>query len=251
MKETTTVFPRRGEYGFDGNMTGVAGAVSFLAASLAATAALAAAGLGTMAAVTTLISALLLIALGFWLHTTRRGKFLVWAEILHSLPLGGGERVLDVGCGLGAVLTMIAEHVPRGRVVGIDLWTADQSGNCIDAAQRNLTAEGVQERCEVVTGDMRSLPFPDGSFDLIVSSLAIHNVHTLTERIQALDEIARVLVPGGRVAIADLAWTGAYARRLEALGFLNVRRRRLGWRFWWGPGYPATTLVTATKPRLS
>lgn len=65
MRQTTTAFPRRGEYGFDGNMTGVAGVVAFLAASLAATAAAAAAGLGTVAAITTLVAALLLTTLGF------------------------------------------------------------------------------------------------------------------------------------------------------------------------------------------
>jgi hypothetical protein len=57
MKQTTTAFPRRGEYGFDGNMTAVAGVAAFLAASLAATAA--AAGPGTVAAITTLVAALL------------------------------------------------------------------------------------------------------------------------------------------------------------------------------------------------
>jgi hypothetical protein len=51
-----------------------------------------------------------------------------------------------------------------------------------------------------------------------------------------------------RVAIADLAWTRVCARRLAALGFIDVRRHRLGWRFWWEPAFAATTLVTGTKP---
>jgi arsenite methyltransferase len=118
-------------------------------------------------------------ALGISVHTTRRGKFLVWAEILDSLRLRGDERVLDVGCGRGAVLTMVAERLPRGRVVGIDLWTADQSGNGAEAAERNLVAEGVRERCKLVTGDMRSMPFRNASIDMIVSSLAIHNIRIL------------------------------------------------------------------------
>src|SRR6266480_5890502 len=56
------------------------------------------------------------------LHSTRRGKFRVWAELLDGLGLRGDERVLDVGCGRGAVLMLAAERVPRGRAVGIDLW---------------------------------------------------------------------------------------------------------------------------------
>jgi arsenite methyltransferase len=240
---------RRGEYGFDGNMTGLLGMAAVTVALLTAAAALAMAGFARDAAVAALSAAPLLITLGIYVHTTRRGKFLVWAEILDSLRLRGDEQALDVGCGRGAVLAMTAERLPRGRAVGIDLWTADQSGNSADAAERNLAAEGVRERCELVTGDMRSIPFPDASFDLIVSSLAIHNVRDSAGRIRAIEEIARALAPGGRVAIADLAWTRAYAQRLEALGFMDVRRRRLGWRLWWGPAFPATALVTGTKPK--
>ena len=240
---------RRGEYGFDGNMIGVLGMTAVAVVSLMAAVALALAGFVGAAVITALVVAPPLTTLGLYLHTTRRGKFLVWAEILDSLRLRGDERVLDVGCGRGAVLTMAAERLPRGRAVGIDLWRkADQSGNGTQAAERNLVAEGVRDRCTLVTGDMRSMPFQDASFDVMISSLAIHNVRSLVGRSQAIEEIARALAPDGRVAIADLAWTGAYAQRLEALGFIGVRRRRLGWRFWWGPAFPATALVTGTKP---
>jgi len=239
---------RRGEYGFDGNMTGLLVMIAVAAVLLLAAVVLTLAGFVGAAAVTALVVAFLLATLGIYLHTTRRGKFLVWAEILDSLRLRGDERVLDVGCGRGAVLTMVAERLPRGRAVGIDIWRrADQSGNGIEAAGRNLVLEGMRERCKLVTGDIRSMPFPDTSFDAIVSSLAIHNIRDLEGRSQAIDEIARVLAPGGRVALADLAWTRTYAQRLEALGFIGVRRRRLGWRFWWGPAFPATALLTGTK----
>jgi arsenite methyltransferase len=239
---------RRGEYGFDGNMTELLGTTAVTIALLMATVALTLAGFVNAAFITALVAASLFTTLGIYLHTTRRGKFLVWAEILDSLRLRGDERVLDAGCGRGAVLTMAAERLPRGRAVGIDLWTADQSGNGPEAAERNLVAEGVRERCKLVTGDIRSMPFPDASFDMIVSSLAIHNIRDLAGRIRAIEEIARALAPGGRVLIADLAWTRAYAQRLEALGFIGVTRRRLGWRFWWGPAFPATALVTGAKP---
>ena len=67
---------------------------------------------------------------------------------------------------------MVAERLPRGRVVGIDIWSRrDQSGNSTEAAERNLAAEGVRERCELVTGDMRAMLFPDTSFDLICLQL--------------------------------------------------------------------------------
>lgn len=240
---------RSGEYGFDGNMAGLLGMIAIILALLPAAVLLALSGRAGAAAIAALVCALLATVLGFGLHTTRRGKFLVWADILDSLSLTGSERVLDVGCGRGAVLTMIAERLPLGRAVGVDLWTRDQSGNRAAAAEQNMVAEGVRTRCELVTADMRSMPLPDGSFDVVVSSLAIHNIAARAGRLQAIGEIARALAPGGRVAIADLAYTRTYARKLEALGFIEVKRRRLGWRFWWGPAFPATTLVTGTKPR--
>lgn len=239
---------RCGEYGLDGNMIGLLGMALVTTALSTAAVALARTGFVRLATITAIVASVLLLTLAVYLHTTRRGKFLVWSEILRGLALEGRERVLDAGCGRGAVLTMIAKRLPRGRAVGLDLWTADQSGNAPEAAARNLAAEGVHERCELVTADLRSIPFPDGSFDMIVSSLAIHNIPDRAGRIRAIEEIARALVPGGRVAIADLAWTRVYARKFEALGFMNVERRPLGWRFWWGPAFPATYLVTGTKP---
>jgi SAM-dependent methyltransferase len=152
-------------------------------------------------------------------HSTRRGKFVVWAEQLDRLGLRGDERVLDMGCGRGAVLMLAAERVPRGRAVGIDLWRSrDQSGNDPEATRRNAQAEGVADRIEIVTGDMTELPFEDESFDLVVSSLAIHNIHAGGGRKKALGEAARVLRPGGNLLVADLPAARKYPAGLRELG---------------------------------
>src|SRR5437016_2684535 len=55
-------------------------------------------------------------------YTTRRGKFRVWAELIDGLGLRGDERILDLGCGRGAVLLMVAQRLTTGRAVGVDLW---------------------------------------------------------------------------------------------------------------------------------
>jgi ubiquinone/menaquinone biosynthesis C-methylase UbiE len=94
---------------------------------------------------------------------------------------------------------------------------------------------------------MRALPYPDASFDVVVSSLAIHNIRSNAERKRAIVDGFRVLKPGGRVAIADIRATAMYEEVLRALGALNVERRRLGWRFWWGNPIAATFLITASK----
>jgi SAM-dependent methyltransferase len=240
--------PRQSDFGFDGNMIGLV-AMVVVAATLASAAAFERAGHVGIAVMAAFVAAYLVAMIGFYLYTTRRGKFAVWAEILGTLRLRGDERVLDAGCGRGAVLTMVGKQVPRGSAVGIDIWSKrDQSGNCLAATERNLAAEGVHEHCKAVTGDLRTMPFPNASFDLVVSSLAIHNIFGSAGRRQAVAEIARVLKPGGRVAIADLAYTPAYMQELERLGLVDVRRRSLGWRFWWGPGFPTTALVTGIKP---
>jgi ubiquinone/menaquinone biosynthesis C-methylase UbiE len=191
----------------------------------------------------------LVAVLGFYLHSTLRGKFLVWAELLDKLGLRGDERILDLGCGRGAVLHMAAQRLTTGRAVGIDLWrSADQSGNSAQATQRNAFAEGVTDRVELHTGDMTALPFADDSFDVVVSSLAIHNISGRACREKAGYEAVRVLRPGGRLLIADIRGTRQHQAQLAKTGMSDVTRRRLGWRFWWGGPWAATRLVTARKP---
>ena len=192
----------------------------------------------------------LLLNAATFLHTTRFGKFRVWAELLDALALKGDERLLDIGCGRGAVLLMAAKRLPRGRATGIDLWSrTDQSGNAGHVTRRNAALEGVAERIDLHTADMRRLPFDDGSFDVVVSSLAIHNVPGAAERAKALREAARVLKRGGRVVIADIRHARQYARELEACGLTITSSRSLGARFWYAFGpWAATRVVTAIKP---
>jgi ubiquinone/menaquinone biosynthesis C-methylase UbiE len=94
---------------------------------------------------------------------------------------------------------------------------------------------------------MRALPYPDATFELVVSSLAIHNIGSNADRRQAIAEGFRVLKPGGRMVIADIRATAIYEKALRELGASNVERRRLGWRFWWGNPFAGTSLLTAAK----
>ncbi|MCK2214131.1 class I SAM-dependent methyltransferase [Actinomadura sp. ATCC 31491] len=182
-----------------------------------------------------------------YLYTTRRGKFAVWAGELRRLE--GHERLLDLGCGRGAVLLMAAEHLPKGRATGVDLWRAkDQSGNAEAVTRANAAAEGVADRVELVTGDLRDLPFGDAAFDVVVSSMAIHNIADAEGRAQAVREAHRVLRPGGLLLVADFRHTPDYEELLRGLGVVDVRRRDAGWRFWYGGPWFATWLLEARKP---
>jgi len=195
------------------------------------------------------VAGLVTACAGCGLYASRRGKFAVWAELLDGLDLRGDERVLDLGCGRGAVLLMAAQYLTTGRAVGVDLWRRqDQSGNAAEATRCNATAEGVSDRVELHTADMTALPFEDGCFDVVVSSMAIHNVKGKARRDRVIEEAVNVLRPGGRLLLADIWATGRYRAHLLEIGMIDVVRRGLGWRMWWSGPWLPTRLVTATKP---
>jgi arsenite methyltransferase len=194
-------------------------------------------------------AAAVLACAGCGLHASRRGKFAVWAELLDQLRLRGDERILDLGCGRGAVLLLAAQRLTTGRAVGVDLWQrGDQSGNAAAATRRNAAAAGVADRVAVHTADLTALPFEADRFDLVVSNVALHNVKGRAGREEALAEAVRVLRPGGRLLLADLWATRQYRTQLARLGMTRLGRRGLGWRLWWSGPWLPTRLVTATRP---
>ena len=111
----------------------------------------------------------------------------------------------------------------------------------------NAEREGVSERVQLHTGDMRQLPFADGTFDVVISNLAVHNIASSDGRRAAIGEAVRVLRPQGKLAIVDLWATNRHASQLREAGMTDVRRRRVGWRMWWGGPWAPSHLVTATK----
>ncbi len=212
---------------------GAAGVACYLAAARWRTGRIATATLGTA----------LLAQAGCYLHTTLRGKHRIWARELDRLGLAGDEQLLDLGCGRGAVLIEAARRLPQGRAVGADLWTRDQSGNGADATLANAAAAGVADRVEVHTADMTSLPFADGTFDVVTSALAIHNIPAREDRYRAVDEAMRVLRPGGQLLIADISFhaTG-YASHI---GYGTLRG--LGFGYWYGGPWFSVTMLQAVK----
>jgi SAM-dependent methyltransferase len=194
--------------------------------------ALGASGLIAVLATTALISGAICFVEGLLMvWSSYVGKLRARDGLLDRLRLRGDEQVLDVGCGRGLLLLGAARRLPRGRAVGIDLWSqADQGDNRREATLANARAEGVDERVEVHSGDMRLMPFPDASFDAVVANLSIHNIYDREGRRQAIAEIVRVLKPGGQAALMDFRHVREYAEDLRAAGMREVHVSGLS--FW-------------------
>jgi ubiquinone/menaquinone biosynthesis C-methylase UbiE len=134
--------------------------------------------------------------LALWQILTLGRGVKVWKVMLDKAGLKPGDRVLDVGCGPGSLALKAKERVGQaGEVIGIDA-----SPEMIEVAQEKVQRASVQIdfRVEVV----ERLPFPDNSFDAVLSSLMMHHLPDDVKR-QGLAEIRRVLKPGGCLVIVD------------------------------------------------
>lgn len=123
--------------------------------------------------------------------------------VANRLPWDGQGRLLDVGCGAGALTIRCAKIFPEAYCVGIDYW-----GIKWDYSQRmcqhNADAEGVTDRCTFQHGDANDLDFADNSFDAVVSNFVYHEINDGKNREELLRETIRVLKPGGSFALQDL-----------------------------------------------
>lgn len=149
------------------------------------------------------------------------------------LPTAAG-RVLDLGAGSGRATLMVALARPATRVVAADIyegyWGIDD--NTPDRLRRNASAAGVADRVEVQLADMRALPFPDASFDGVVSSFAIDHLNR-DDRRRALAEAARVLREGGHLLIMNLAldlWVRVALPTPPGHGYFGHQQDSARWR---------------------
>lgn len=174
------------------------------------------------------IGVILLPLAGAQILFSKVGKYRERDRLLDGIPWRGDETVLDVGCGRGLLLIGAAKRLRSGRAVGVDIWQSkDQSGNYPEATYENARIEGVANRVEVKSGDARQLPFEDSTFDVVVSSLVLHNIHDGSGRNKAIQEIVRVLKGGGHVAILDVWYTNKYEQELHKSGMQEISRSGL------------------------
>jgi arsenite methyltransferase len=157
-------------------------------------------------------------------YESRIAKIADREKILNLVIWRGNEQVLDVGCGRGLMLIGAAKRLTSGRAIGIDLWLErDQSSNIANAPLENAKLEGVIDRVSVETADMRKLPFPDKSFDTVVSSWVLHNLEPKFDRVLALKEMLRVLRPTGSLLLTDIVYRDEYLAELKKMETTDVR----------------------------
>ena len=119
-----------------------------------------------------------------------------------------GEQVLDVGCGAGVDAIIAAMMTgPTGHVVGVDIVP-----EMIETAESNLKMTD-QEHVAFQKTSGENLPFPDKTFDIVISNGVIN---LIPDKERALGEIFRVLKPGGRLSVADQAASGAVQKDIKA-----------------------------------
>jgi ubiquinone/menaquinone biosynthesis C-methylase UbiE len=124
--------------------------------------------------------------------------------ILDLAKVAEGDRVLDIATGPGYLAIAAAERIGAlGEAVGLDL-----SPEMVARARER--AKRVGSRARFVEAPAQKMPFEDGSFDVVLSRLAVHHLPS-DARSGVAAEVFRVLVPGGRVVLADLASHGANA----------------------------------------
>jgi arsenite methyltransferase len=167
------------------------------------------------------------------LFYSKVGKLRMGERLLDRVPWRGHERVLDVGCGRGLLTVGAAHRVPGGSVVAVDVWNeAALIGNRADSVLQNARVEGVGNRVELKQGDARQLPFAEASFDAVVSNFVVHELKSRPDREQMMREVARVLKPGGHVALIDFIFTDDCVKDLTGFG-VDVERLRDGFLSFW------------------
>ena len=117
-------------------------------------------------------------------------------KIAKWLSPGPGNRILDAGCGTAGFTQLLAELVGDGDHVD----AADTSDHLLEYNRSRFADDRVGKRIRFHEAPIQDLPFEDGTFDLVWSSRAVHH---LADQLEGVKELARIIAPGGKLAIRE------------------------------------------------
>jgi ubiquinone/menaquinone biosynthesis methyltransferase len=148
-------------------------------------------------------------------------------RLIELASIRAGHRVLDLATGTGDIAFAASDH--GARVVGLDIThrmiqLARMKGQ--ERRERQEGQEGQEGKTQFIVGDMLALPFPSTSFDIVTTGYGLRNVPDLT---QGIDEISRVLTPGGQLLSLDFNRPSGAIVRTAYLAYLTVVGASLGW----------------------
>jgi SAM-dependent methyltransferase len=126
----------------------------------------------------------------------------IWTLVLANLDWNGEGRVLDIGCGNGALTIKLAQKYPKAHVIGIDYWGRNWEYSK-NTCERNAEIEGVSERVTFQKANAASLPFEDGYFGAAVSNFVFHMVGVTKDKREVVREAFRVVKKGGKFSFQD------------------------------------------------
>lgn len=144
-------------------------------------------------------------------------------RLVNEAQVERGDRVIDLACGTGDIALLAA--VRGGSVTGVDI-TPRMVELARAKARRARHDEGIWPIPQFLIGDMSAVPLPDASVDVVTSGYGLRNVPVLE---QALDEITRVLKPGGRFVALDFNRPSSGFVRAAYLAYLTLVGSSLGW----------------------
>ena len=122
--------------------------------------------------------------------------------VFEYISWNGNGTILDIGCGNGALAIESAKKYREASVTGIDYW-GEMWDYSKEVCNRNAEIEGVADRVEFQKANAVSLPFEDGSFDLVLSNFVFHEAGSRDKK-EVLKEALRMVKPGGHFVFQDL-----------------------------------------------
>lgn len=141
--------------------------------------------------------------------------------VANNMILEPNSKILDVGCGSGALTIAVAKRNHRAKVIGIDTWGGPYKNFSKEACEKNAEIENINN-VEFIKDNATKLSFPDETFDGLVSNYVYHNI--LGDKQQYILESLRVIKKGGKFAIHDIFSTFHYGdlekfeKKLRELG---------------------------------